>query len=237
MKCRHFLSFVLVLFLSFFFGSFITTSNTFATSVNCGSFNITSNYNFFSCDTSSLNSSVDWYYVFSFDIQGDFSSLTSSNMTVSFGNSYISNPPIGYPVYGVSPSFNRSMISYMLSFPVIVNDSRRAISDNQNERISVVFFGNITWLNLATTKTFSVIIYDSFGSSPSGNLDITSNGTYDVTNYATATVDVPAQVIQGDYHDDLVNINQSIIVCGAILLVLYFFYCIYRLIIKNSGVH
>ena len=237
MKCRHFFSFVLVLFLSLFFGSFITINDTFATSVDCGSFNITSDYNSFTCDTSSLDSSVDWYYVFSFDIQGDFSSLTSSNMTVSFGNSQLFPPPIGSFVYGVSPPFNRSMISYMLSFPVIVTDSRRAISDNQNERLSVVFFGNTTWLDLATTKTYSVVIFDSFGVSPSGDISITSNGTYDVSSYATATVDVPAEVIQGDYHDDLISINNSILVCGAILLVLYFFYCIYRLIIKNSGVH
>ena len=72
---------------------------------------------------------------------------------------------------------------------------------------------------------------------PSGNLDISSNGTYDVTNYAQATVNVPAEVIQGDYHDDLVAINNSILICAAVCLVIYFFYCIYRLIIKNSGVH
>lgn len=75
-----------------------------------------------------------------------------------------------------------------------------------------------------------------FGSTPTGSLSITSNGTYDVTSYSEAVVNVPPEVIQGDYHDDLISIQQSIYVCGAILLVLYFFYCIYRMIIKNSGV-
>ena len=69
----------------------------------------------------------------------------------------------------------------------------------------------------------------------SGSLSISENGTYDVTNYAEAVVDVPVQVIQGDYHDDLTSINQSILICGAVLLVLYFFYCIYRMIIKSTG--
>lgn len=72
----------------------------------------------------------------------------------------------------------------------------------------------------------------SFGSI-SGSLSITENGTYDVTNYAEAVVDVPAEVIPGDYHDDLQDIKQGIYVCGAVLLVLYFFYCIYRMIIKG----
>lgn len=38
------------------------------------------------------------------------------------------------------------------------------------------------------------------------------------------------------YGDQLNNITLAIYTCGGILLVLYFFYCIYRIIIKNSGV-
>lgn len=70
---------------------------------------------------------------------------------------------------------------------------------------------------------------------PSGDLAISSNGTYDVSSYASATVDVPPEVIQGDYHNDLTSINLSIVRIGGIILVVYFFYCIYRLIIKNTG--
>ena len=89
-----------------------------------------------------------------------------------------------------------------------------------------------------SSGTYSLTLTDKTPtfSSSSGSLSITENGTYDVLNYAEAVVDVPPDIIQGDYHDDLVSINSSILVCGAILLVLYFFYSIYRLIIKNSGV-
>lgn len=39
------------------------------------------------------------------------------------------------------------------------------------------------------------------------------------------------------YDDKFDNIEKAIYVCGAILIMLYFFYCIYRMIIKGSGVN
>lgn len=75
-----------------------------------------------------------------------------------------------------------------------------------------------------------------FGSSATGTINISENGEYDVSSFAIANVNVPPESIPGDYHDDLININNSILVCGAILLVIYFFYCIYRMIIRSSGV-
>lgn len=79
------------------------------------------------------------------------------------------------------------------------------------------------------------------GSSPSGSIELTENGTYDVSQYAEAVVNVPETDCPpssggGNYHEDLVAINNSILICAAVCLVIYFFYCIYRMIIKNSGV-
>lgn len=41
---------------------------------------------------------------------------------------------------------------------------------------------------------------------------------------------------ENPYDNKLDNITMAIYTCGGILLVLYFFYCIYRIIIRNSGV-
>lgn len=82
--------------------------------------------------------------------------------------------------------------------------------------------------------SISITFYDSVpsgGITPSGSITLSSNGTYDVSYYAEAVVDVPP--IMGDYHDDLVDIKRSIYVGSATLLVIYFFYCIYRMIIKG----
>lgn len=38
------------------------------------------------------------------------------------------------------------------------------------------------------------------------------------------------------YGDQLDNITRAIYVCAGVLLVLYFFYCIYRMLIRSSGV-
>ena len=94
-------------------------------------------------------------------------------------------------------------------------------------------------LNSATLTSITITLTDNIGTPcpepPSGSITLSENGTYDVTSYAEAVVDVPATVIQGDYHDDLVRIYKAIMTCGAVVLVLYFFYCIYRMIIKSTG--
>lgn len=43
-------------------------------------------------------------------------------------------------------------------------------------------------------------------------------------------------VPENPYDEKLDNITQAIYVCAAVVLVVYFFYCIYRMLIKNFGV-
>ena len=87
--------------------------------------------------------------------------------------------------------------------------------------------------NTTPTSTFTLTLVDSVIPAPSGSLSITENGTFDVTSYSEAVVDVSQEVIPGDYHDDLIMINNSILICAGTCLVIYFFYCIYRMIIRS----
>ena len=132
---------------------------------------------------------------------------------------------IGLPGAQCSPSF-KFFGSYILE-PIdsSVNKVRYASASNY---ISGLSFR----ITLSENNPFSS------GITPSGSLSITENGTYDLTNYAEAVVDVPTTgtvEIPGDYHNDLVNIRNAIIICSGVVLVLYFFYCIYRLLIKSTG--
>lgn len=216
MRCRHFFSFVLVVFSVFCFGLF-TTQNSYA--VDDISVIIRAN-----------NSVRQWDDVFSTctgDCLNDYSYLIVSGQPYFY--STVSTPINFY--FRADGSFQRVFTISGTSPFSIYKLPFDGHSNNFLSWGSGYSFENDVTLTLTDS-------YQSCPPSPSGDLSITENGTYDVTNYSSATVNVSSsEVVQGDYHQDLVNINQSIIVCGAILLVLYFFYCIYRLIIKNSGVH
>lgn len=69
---------------------------------------------------------------------------------------------------------------------------------------------------------------------PVGSLSIDQNGTYDVTDYSEAVVNVP-QVSDTPYDEKLDEIKMAILLVPAVLLLIYFFYCIYRMLIKGGS--
>ena len=93
---------------------------------------------------------------------------------------------------------------------------------------------------------------DSFSSDPNDStkcVQINTDHTakYDVTFTLTDSLPGEAQECEecqecqetecpvGEYHEDLTNIYGAIIMCGGVIMVLYFFYCIYRILIKSTG--
>lgn len=227
-----FLSYFLVLFFGGLLLTFLFTPNTYATQVDCG--NIVENQSLnnsnaftFTCDTSSLDISVPWFYYT--DYSYNFTNSGGSFPLILYYTNYTT--PITTAL-ALGPTFSNprsfTNVSSDVLFPFYDNVSH--LSVNQIRSI----FPNSAYLNFHLNYVH-LVISDQYldcdcPESPSGSINITENGTYDVTNYSEAIVDIPP--IYGDYHNDLISINNSILICGAILLVLYFFYCIYRMIIK-----
>lgn len=136
-----------------------------------------------------------------------------------------------YPIFDIGNA-NYFLISPTSSFSVYSLPS--------SDLLKFVFINLPSSFSWSDGITFTLTENYQSGITPSGSLSITENGTYDVTQYAEAVVDVPTSSGGGssedcNYHEDLVNIYHAIMVCGGVLLVLYFFYCIYRMIIKTAG--
>lgn len=230
-KCLHYL--FLPVFFAFFFSFLFLANDTFAaedinvtidsSTVDPGNLVICAyncqTYRFLLVRFNNFNSSDPW-------------SFQSQNLSFSLAWDDGFSTRVG--VRGITSFVFFELSSVSSSFP-----------DSSLEVITSSVFYSQTALNtLPSDWSIDIILSEnnpfSSGIIPSGSLSITENGTYDVINYAEAVVDVPT--FSGgdggedcDYHDDLVKIYNAIMTCGGVLLVLYFFYCIYRMIIKSTG--
>lgn len=159
--------------------------------------------------TSVLNSSCSDFSLLTIDATG-FSSSSSRVEVLRYGITSLAVWSIGYTYY---PFYNNQLV----------------ISLNNTAKFSV--FASSDFSSGSFTFTFSNDPIGCSGIVPDGSITLSSNGEYDVSSYATAIVDVPAVVEPGDYHDDLISINNSILIVGSICLVIYFFYAIYKMIL------
>lgn len=212
MKCFRYFSFALFALLGVFFGSFIINQNdTYA--VDDLVYTLDSSSSTIDLCSSTFPCS-DYSYII---VTYTGSSITSNRLSLSFYTGPSSSLQFNFPAFTTVLFFPGSSYIQVRAYPglsYISSDSSFTITLSENNPFS--------------------------GSQPSGSIELTENGTYDVSQYAEAVVNVletdcpPSS--GGDYHEDLVAINNSIMICAATCLVIYFFYCIYRMIIKNSGV-
>lgn len=214
-------TFCLVFVPALFFCFFLGTNNTFATSYsytfdsNAQASQILCQYN-----ASGVSSCDDYSY-----IRFDSNFTTIGSIRVRYSSDTSTNQDCSS-----SSSLNYSQ-SFAWSSDIIF----------KLPHVCSISFGDAyTWSTSSGSLTITLYDSDIFSPSscpdlPSATLNISENGTYDVSSYAQAVVDIPPETVYGDYHDDLLSIKHSIYVCGAIVLVLYFFYCIYRMIIKSTG--
>lgn len=219
MKCFRCFSFALFALLGVFFGSFIINqSDTYALddlSYTLDSSNSSEFFYFCSDSDSSFPNCSGYSYIL---ISLNSSCPTSPYTYYEFQYGYNNGP---YPI-SIRSYSNAFSLFYVPSFSTFFH---RSFSLSSGCEISVRLSENNPYAS---------------GIIPSGSIELTENGTYDVSQYAEAVVNVPETDCPsssgGDYHEDLVAINNSIMICAATCLVIYFFYCIYRMIIKNSGV-
>lgn len=231
MKCVRYFSFALFVLLGVFFGSFIINQNntyaaTWTSSDLVSTYNIEFSTNYRFSQLGFDLSFVPKYFKFIYSLdevdQDGF-------ITLRFNSSTFAAVATGFdvPLNARNIEPNPSEIIFGSPGYTTPDPYIKFSSTNYNSHHPIL-------------SSFIIVASDEplvFGISPDSSLSISQNGTYDVTNYAEAVVNVPNSetIIYGDYHDDLVAINNSILICAAVCLVIYFFYCIYRMIIKSTG--
>lgn len=217
MKCFWCFSFALFVLLGVFFGSFIINqNNTYAVSDTVLTYSSSYLISNSSIDISCSNKPCYDYNYIHMEVSGTTTSTFNQAIGLKFSGAY----------------FNWFYVGRQSSQWITLNSGFIYTSMTLNP------FQLDSSNNFTLTITFTDT--SPFSSTPSGSIELTENGTYDVSQYAEAVVNVPETDCPpssgGDYHNDLVAINNSIMICAATCLVIYFFYCIYRMIIKNSGV-
>ena len=213
-KRHHLICFFAFSILFSFFFSFGISSNSFATSVNCTVPTLENSTQAFSCDTSSLDDEAVWHYRVS-------SSWTSSSLiqpTISLcisgrSNNGIYSPDcsgaIGFTIYTAgSRTFNFSDFGQIYPYNYRYN--------------SFVFrdYGNFS--NFTSHFTIS-------------SLTITDIDPFNVSCPECEVCQVCPEIPENPYDTKLDNITKAVYTCGAVLIMLYFFFCIYQIIIKHGG--
>ena len=230
MKCLGKYGFFVLLAFSFAFGIGLLNISGDVSAVSDLTYTIdSSNYttSFYFCDTYANVSCGDYHYLL---IETNVPLVSSSFSTLA----YYQTPQVVY-AYKTSGFGNTEIMPYRQFYTLPYLTYFEDLTSFRYVQIS--YLQNLRYSDWSVTITLSENNPYASGITPSGSLSITENGTYDVTQYAEAVVDVPTSSGGGgfDYSQKLDGVITAIYTCGAIVLVVYFFYCIYRMIIKTTG--
>lgn len=157
----------------------------------------------------------------SFDFTAPSSQTSSTyELVISFLNASMFNIRTGTftSPYSFSYNFDYSNFSDL----VFYNSSYRIQSDSSISRVGSTAF-NIKATNTSTrgSGTISVIWSDDISYFiPSQECDVCP--------------DVP-DIPENPYDNKFDEVTKAIYVCGAVLIMLYFFFCIYKIIVKDGG--
>lgn len=217
MKCRN-LKILCGMFFLAFCSLFGLSSQVYATDVQCEYDLSNKNINqidFSDCDLSVFGDSISpisnpLYYTLDFNI-----SSLSRSITGLLCNA---NNTQGCAIFirGLSTGSSKSV----LNDNIYVYDGS-GYGYIYNRYFQRIYF-NGDWVTFGSDSSVKIIISDEF-----------FFGFY--CPVCEECQQCPA-IPENPYDDKLDNIVNAIYICAATLLVIYFFYCIYRIIIKNSGV-
>ena len=201
-----------------FFLSVGISQNSYATSVTCNlNFTLTtstngSNIYYQNCDTSSLSTSVSDYFI-------------TEDVSLHLVRSGTSTIYFSYNPFYFNTSFTRDFQTYWFygsnsgSAGTSFDFSRtyyytRPVS-NFNKTWGFTRTNNID-ISLTTFSTVITISDEPFISEPE-------------------PCPICPEIPENPYDDKFDNITRAIYCCGAVLIMLYFFFCIYKIIVKDGG--
>lgn len=215
------------LFFSFFF-AFGISQDSYATSITCNIPNFTSSSTSkYSkvvlsdiCDISSLSSDTDYLL----NLTG---SVSTSAFTLNSGTAYAH--------YSISVNnINFLSYDYNFNFPFPVFAERYYVSSSRNQPAYSANIDSTIVLNSSLISNFFFLTYQ--GVTPSFTF---SDFVLTISDVGSGSEPEPCPVCpvipDNPYDNKFDAITKAIYTCGAVLIMLYFFFCIYKIIVKDGG--
>lgn len=129
--------------------------------------------------------------------------------------------------------------SYLIVEQPIVSDLNPSLRlqfvVNNNSYSINPSFSRLPFVIFNTPFVPNYVNYVKFSNSPVSTFSSSVTFTLTESYSSCPPIEPCPEIPESPYHNDLIDIKHSIYVCAGVLLVLYFFYCIYRMIIKTTG--